>query len=72
MKVRPTFAFLLAIALIAGGCVGAEPLGKDTVIQKATKPEDRRPFWQRLIFSIRPDIKLSDPNYLGLKGHAKF
>jgi hypothetical protein len=72
MKCRPPFAFGLAAALILGGCVGTAPLGKETIIQKAPVPEDRRPFWQRLLFSIRPDIKLNDPNYLGLRGQAKF
>jgi hypothetical protein len=71
MKVRPTFAFLLAIALVAGGCAGSTPLGKDTVIQKAPAPEDNRPFWKRLLLSIRPDIKLTD-NYYGLRGQANF
>jgi hypothetical protein len=72
MKVRPAFAFLLAIALVAGGCAGGTPLGKETVIQKAPVPEDRRPFWQRLLFSIRPDIKPHDLNYIGINGQAKF
>jgi hypothetical protein len=71
MRCRPSFAFLLAVALVLGGCAGGTPLGKDTVIQKAPAPEDKRPFWQRLLFSIRPDIKPLD-NYYGLKGQAKF
>jgi hypothetical protein len=72
MKCRPPFAFGLAAALILGGCVGTAPLGKETIIQKAPVPEDRRPFWQRLLFSIRPDIKPHDLNYIGINGQAKF
>jgi hypothetical protein len=72
MKCRPPFALLLAAVLILGGCAGGSPLGKETIIQKATKPEDRRPFWKRLLLSVRPDIKLHDLNYIGVKGGAKF
>jgi len=71
MQCRPPFAFLLALALVLGGCAGTAPLGKDTVIQKAPAPQDSRPFWKRLLLSIRPDIRLTD-NYYGLKGQAKF
>jgi len=72
MQCRPPYAFALAIALMLGGCAGTAPLGKESVIQKAPAPEDKRPFWKRLLFSIRPDIKLTDRNYIGLKGQAKF
>jgi hypothetical protein len=68
---RPPFAFLLALALVLGGCAGTTPLGKESVIQKAQPPEDNRPFWKRLLLSIRPDIKPLD-NYYGLRGQAKF
>jgi len=68
---RPPFAFALAIALMLGGCAGTAPLGKESVIQKAPVPEDKRPFWKRLLLSIRPDIKPLD-NYYGLRGQAKF
>jgi len=71
MTCRPPFAFLLALALVLGGCAGGTPLGKDAVIQKAPAPEDNRPFWKRLLLSIRPDIKPLD-NYYGLRGQAKF
>jgi hypothetical protein len=72
MTCRPPFAFALAIALMLGGCAGTAPLGKESVIQKARPPEDNRPFWKRLLLSIRPDIKLNDHNYIGLRGQAKF
>jgi hypothetical protein len=72
MQCRPPFAFLLAIVLVLGGCAGGPVLAKESVIQKAKPPEDNRPFWKRLLFSIRPDIKLNDRNYIGLRGQAKF
>jgi hypothetical protein len=73
MKCRPCFAFALAIALVLGGCVGAPSVGKETIIiTKARDPDDQRPFWKRLLYSIRPDIKFPSLNYIGIKGGARF
>ena len=40
--------------------------------QKPKEKEDQRPFWLRLLLSIRPEIKPSKKPYIGIKGGAEF
>jgi len=40
--------------------------------RKKEKPEDKRPFWLRLLSSIRPEIKPGKTPYVGIKGKAEF
>lgn len=40
--------------------------------QKPKKEKDKRPFWLRLLTSIRPEIKPGKKTYIGIKGGAEF
>lgn len=39
---------------------------------KKEEPEDKRPFWLRLLSSLRPEIKPGKKTYVGIKGEAEF
>jgi hypothetical protein len=39
--------------------------------REKAEPEDPRPFWVRLLNSIRPDLK-ANLTYFGIKGKAEF
>jgi hypothetical protein len=43
----------------------------EAAFQKPTPPEDNRPWWKRLLYSLRPDIR-SWGKYIGIKGGIKF
>jgi hypothetical protein len=40
--------------------------------QKPKQEKDKRPFWLRLLRSIRPEIKPGKKPYIGIKGKAEF
>ena len=40
--------------------------------QKPKQKEDKRPFWLRLLRSIRPEIKPGKKAYVGIRGKAEF
>ncbi len=40
--------------------------------RKKEKPEDKRPWWVRLLSSIRPEIKPGKKTYIGVKGNVEF
>jgi len=40
--------------------------------RKKEKPEDKRPWWLRLLSSIRPEIKPGKNPYVGIKGKVEF
>lgn len=45
----------------------------EAVFQKQKKePEDKRPWWLRLLSSIRPEIKPGKKTYIGVKGKVEF
>ena len=39
---------------------------------KKEEPEDKRPFWLRLLSSLRPDLRPAKKPYIGVKGEVKF
>jgi len=40
--------------------------------QKPKQEKDKRPFWLRLLRSIRPDLRPAKKPYIGIKGKAEF
>ncbi len=40
--------------------------------QKPKQKEDKRPWWMRLLGSIRPDIRPAKKPYIGIKGKLEF
>jgi hypothetical protein len=40
--------------------------------QKPKQEKDERPFWLRLLQSIRPEIKPGKKPYIGVKGKVEF
>lgn len=40
--------------------------------RKEEKPEDKRPWWLRLLSSLRPDLRPAKKPYIGVKGKVEF
>ena len=40
--------------------------------RKKEKPQDQRPWWLRLLSSVRPEIRPSKKTYVGIKGKVEF
>jgi hypothetical protein len=44
----------------------------EAVFRQKPKKEDKRPWWLRLLGSLRPEIKPGKKPYVGIKGKVEF
>jgi hypothetical protein len=53
------------------------PAQQEAIWRKPPPPQDKRPWWKRLLTSIRPDVRFSPSakrpvKYVGIKGKVEF